>query len=377
MREQLYTIEHPDEGVGHDHTERKLERIKTEETDRYKSLHEAQASLLNNESLYNSRVTGLLRGPGFTTNGSAVAENAFISYCQNLTDEDVANLVMQFNRGLAEYIRKNNVRLGISSADLQGLLSPQQNEFHARLWIEPKGILNVIEFIRARKMVHGVGEQQNFEFFFNDALDSSKDIDLLEVIYDEGGSTIQTLNLIQAKSSRPSQEKINENVAAHRRWVTESVMDFDAFTREFTDGIPDGVTIESLAENAEQVEELLLDMCTDPEGFNPDSFLEKLDLGTLTNKQKAWLLLKYGKIIEEKISKAKEDGILDEQQASQILEALNKLTNKVTAKAKLPKNFAKVGRINSLITVGPNVINEVTILGPETADEKKKVFKIA
>lgn len=185
------------------------------------------------------------------------------------------------------------------------------------------------------------------------------------------------MNLIQIKSSKPTDEQIQAIVRDHREWIGASVMDIETFEREFTDGTPDNLTIETLVHNAEEVENLLLDMCTDPSGFNPDVFIEKLDLATLSNKQKAWLLLKYGKIIEEKIGNAVKSGILQEHQAKEILEVLSRLTNKVMTKAKLPKNLARIGNIKSIIAVGPEIIHEEIVLTNDIPERRKKIVKVA
>ncbi|MFZ2522455.1 MAG: hypothetical protein WAX44_00780 [Minisyncoccia bacterium] len=369
MSFELHTIENPSSRDDQGHLSRKLEKINPGR-DRVEAFRVARERILGNPDLYEKFIKGFIKSSDSIPVELASVQNEFLSNCVELSDQEIDSLVRQFNKGLADYLIKNYAKLGIDSQRKEHLLSSLDS-----LGMNSVGIISAVEYIRSRKKLFELGPEQDYGFYFEDSLDARYKIDLIEVLYLDG--KVNSMNLVQIKSRKPDDNEIEKILDDHRSWVASSMMDLETFEREYTDGIPDNLTIEIMLENAQDVEDLLVDVCTDPDGFKPDKFIEKLDLGNLNNKQKAWLLLKYGKIMIEKIASAVKNQVLDANQAEEILGALSKLTNKVIAKAKLPKNFSTVRNINSVIAVGPEIIREERIHGDSISDIHKKVVGLS
>ncbi len=153
-------------------------------------------------------------------------------------------------------------------------------------------------------------------------------------------------------------------------------MDFDMFEHQYSDGIPEELQIEELSKNAEKIDAVLLNMCTDPSGFKPEQFIDSLDLDKLSNKHKAWLLIKYGTILREEIHRATEEGNIAEPEAKLIIETLETLEETLRIKARIPKNLTHIHEINSIIAVGPKEIRKETILNHRDDRRHQKIAKI-
>jgi len=358
------------------HTERKLKLIDNKETKGNNALGEAQKALLGNEDLYNKFLKGLtnkLDRQGADASSLAGIENIFITYCQNLSDADIESLVRQFNKGFKDYIRAKK-------GDIN--LDEQRFEEINRKEITSRGIISVLQFIRARKKLLDLTPSQEYAFYFEDVLDARYQIDLVECIYHRNGKevSIDAMNLIQVKSSEPSEEEQERIARAHREWLTSSVMDFDSFEHEYSDGIPGNLTIESLIKNADEVENILLDICTNPNGEEfkvAEEFISKLDLGELSNKHKAWLLSQYGKSLKGLILGARKKKILTNFQARDILTAIERLGNSVMVKAKMPKNVTMIKKINSIISVGSKITRTENLTGNEKDSRHQKIMNVA
>lgn len=256
----------------------------------------------------------------------------------------IEDLVEDFNKELLEYVRRQS-----------GIIDPvlaEKIHHNKRLRLEPMGIRSAVEFVKSRK----------HPLFCEEDSDVRDKIDYIECEYgvdNNGQIVIEVMNLIQVKTSEPPTEVEKRKITeAHRRWVKSSVMDLNSYKREYKNGIPDNLAIETLLENAEEVGELFLDMCTDPKGFNPQVFINKLDLEKLSNKQKAWLLLEYGGKLKYLIINARKSKKLTTEEARAIMNAVQGLEKRVKKEMTKLKNFSKINKINSIITVGENEVEK-------------------
>lgn len=360
----IYSLEHSEKG----HSERRLNILKEHTEDSQEALREARIALVENAKLKERFFEAISRRENMDSSGFAAIENLFIKYGLNLSVEEVESLVRQFNVSVSEYASKN---VGLLS---KNQLSPENIRERK---MTSRGILSVLEFIRNRKKLLLSQPETKHEFYTEDILDAKYKIDLIECDMQEidGKLVVHTMNLIQVKSSQPTDAEIRAITNAHRSWINSSVMDFDAFKREYTDGIPDEVTIEVLAKNSDEVENVLLEICTDPSGFNPDVFIKQLDLDDLNNKQKAWLMSDYVPLIVEHIKTNVEKGTVTQEEATAIINALNDIEAKVRAKAKLPRNIARISTINSVVAVGGTIVNQTVLQEKPSDPNKAKILK--
>ncbi len=369
----LYSLEHEDDkpkGAGH--SERVLDTVGRENLDQNEELRAARAALLGNDAIYKKLFTAI----GYRASGSAASfathyssvENIFVKYCQNLSDTSIDSIVRQFNIGANEYASKNK---GVLS---EKILTPEMLKSEK---LNASGIKSVVNFIRARKKLLDTDPPTEYQFYVEDELDAKYKIDLIECIYKHDGDrlVVDTMNLIQIKSSEPTDDEQGRILSSHKSWIVSSVMDFDSLKKEYTDGIPEDITIESIARDSEEVETILLDICTDPGGFNPDEFIKRLDLEQLTNKQKAWLLMDYSSIIKDHVRKSHLNGTVTEDQSREIIVALDMLEAKVRSKAKLPKNIAHIANVNSIIAVGAKIVKNTQLIATEEGKKSGKIIK--
>ncbi|MES3004900.1 MAG: hypothetical protein V4690_02175 [Patescibacteria group bacterium] len=360
----IYALEHAEKG----HSERKLNLLSDDTEDRQEALREARIALVENIKLKERFFEAISKRESMDASGFAAIENLFIKYGLSLSADEVEALVRQFNVSVSEYASKN---IGVLS---KNQLSPENLRERK---MTSKGILSVLEFIKNRKKLLLSQPETKHEFYTEDVLDAKYKIDLIECDMQEvdGKLVVHTMNLIQVKSSQPTEDEIKNITNAHRSWIGSSVMDFDAFKREYTDGIPDEVMIEVLAKNSEEVENVLLEICTDPNGFNPDGFIKQLDLEDLNNKQKAWLMSDYVPLIVEHIKASVEKGTATQEEADAIINALNDIEAKVRSKAKLPRNIARINTVNSIIAVGGKIVHQTTLQEKPNDPNKAKILK--
>ncbi|MES2213691.1 MAG: hypothetical protein V4473_02545 [Patescibacteria group bacterium] len=377
---QLHTIENTDTPQAH--RERKLERldIPQSERDRNESLRLAQETLLHNDKLYEFFLNSIIQiGSHHNTRKFIEVENIFISKLQELSDIEIDSVIRQFNIGFKEYVSRESGKFDID-LDLHRKIfeNDAKNNKEARGNIHSNAIKNVIYFIRSRKNLLESNPSQQYGFYFEHSLDAENKIDLIECIFEEldGETHVAIMNLIQIKSSIPTKEEQDNITKAHTDWIKSSVMDLQSFEKEYSDGIPPGLTIEMLSENVDDIEELLLDLCTDPNGFNPDRFIERLDLEKMTNKHKAWLLAKYGTILKKKIHDSVEHGVIEQINADLIIEKLTELEEKVRSKAKLPRNLSYIDTIKSITAVGKQIVHEEILVTHTEEKAKRKIIKI-
>ncbi len=376
---ELYTFEKPDK-INPDHIERKFERVHTETSenmDKNSELKRAQEHLLHNPKLYEKFLRATLdKDIHKNRTGLVRIENIFVAELQNLTDTEIDSVVRQFNQGFKQFVSEYTGTLELTSEQRRKIFeNDQKNNKEIRGNIHENSIKNVIEFIRARKKLLDVHPAQEYAFYTQETLDEHFAIDLIECIYAENGD-VDVMNLVQIKSSLPTAEDQQKIVQDHKEWVTSSAMDLDMWEKEYSNGIPEKLKITELVQNAEAVSDVLFDMCTDPKGFQSDKFIEALDFSTLSNKHRAWLLIKYGGMLKSKIQEAVTQQIIQPEQADEILKALEKFEEEIKQKAKIPKNFSRIHEINSIIAVGAKEIQKINIMSRDTDERHKKLAKV-
>lgn len=283
---------------------------------------------------------------GGDASGFAEIENEFVAFCHNLDNEKISSLVKEFNRKFRDYIPAYLTKIKTTGG------------------IDEKGIMSVVEFLKSRKKFLELKPSQEYAFCFENVLDARNKIDVIEYIYnrnEKGELMVDTMSLIQVKTTEPTEREKEEILEAHKKWLTSSVMDFDTYNRKYSDGIPDNLPMKDLAENLGEIGELFLDMCTDPNGFSIKKFIDKLgleDFEKLKNKNKAWLLLHYGDGFKKMIIDYRKSKILSENQARALYDVLKKLEEKVKKEITKLKNFSKVKNIYSVIAVGEKIVEK-------------------
>jgi len=362
----LYSIEHGEK----EHKERKLNTLDTSPAiDLSEEIKEARIALVGNDRLYQRFFDGIQDLESYDASRFSSVQNLFIEYCINLRSDEIEALVRQFNVGLSEYARKNMASIPPKYRDPLVIRDMKLNS---------KGIFTVLEFIRARKKLLEADPATKYTFLTEDILDAKYKIDILECIYDtsEGNTdNIHTMNLIQVKSSEPSDSEVRTITDGHRAWINSEVMDFEAFRREFTDGIPDAVTLKQITQNLQELSDILQEIYTEPGEFKPGTFVDRLKLEELTNKQRAWLLSDSVPIIKATIQEAVESGEIGAKEAAEFVRVLDELEKKVRSKAKLPRNITRVHSVNSIIAVGKQVVKETVLKSKSDNRDRDHVMK--
>ncbi len=368
----IYTIESkPNAQNIPDHSERRLDMLDVskphDKINRNEALAEAQNELVGNAAMYENLLIALKKKENGNVSGFAHIENLFVEYAENLSDDEIDSIVRQFNTGFKKYIMSRRGAIDVT---------PKQFEKITRgeIDIRSNGIKSVVNFIRGRKAILNLSPAQSYDFYFETGLDAHYKIDLVEMIYGEDES-IETMSLIQIKSSIPPEYEQEEITKTHREWIDSAVMGIEDLESEYLYGLAEGIPIEHMTGNISEVLEVLEDLCTDPAGFNPDLFLSRLGLDDLNNKQKAWLLKKYLKILEEEINIGISEGYVGNEDAEMIISKLRETETKLVTKTRLPRNLSFIHNIDSVIAVGKNEIKRITLVSKQSDTNKSKIIK--
>ena len=263
----------------------------------------------------------------------ASVENEFIGNCLNLTDEEIEQLVREFNDGFKKYF--------FAQGGLGG-------DFTIEKHLDAKGIISVVKYIRSQRELYK-NSPQEVHYFFEDNLDARYAIDLLEVktsTNESGDRVAQEINLVQIKS-RPPEPNDRDNIQKNHREYYNTVNTFELRERNV---FLDRLKKEILLKNAEEVRDLIFDICTDPVEFDPGVFISKLKIENLSDRHKVSLLLRYLARIDNfvpQIRKNKKKYRLTDEEIDTALAALKRLEDK--AKQIKQSINVKSPQINSVI----------------------------
>jgi len=357
-----------------DHIERRFHEFKDSETDRDNSLREARQNLLENEKLFRKFIGGMEMDENRDATDLASLENIFVSNCLNLTDSEIKILVDNFNKNLSYFIANHKGEFSGKYIDPETIFSKR---------ISSEGIIGVINFIRREKESVRLKPAQNLGFYFEDVLDAKYKIDIVVCIYTVGENEkihVDRMNLVQVKSSEPRGFEREKIVESHRSWAVSSVMDFESFEHEYTDGEIEASAMEELLKNFDEIKSMVEDLYTDPKGFRPeaffDLFVKKLKLENLSDKKKAWILYRCIKDLKKDAVELVERGVIGEEVVREIIQHLENLEVKLRAKAKLPKDLSYVDEINSVLAIGQKRIILEKILEKSSDNRRKKLLSV-
>ncbi|MEK7642381.1 MAG: hypothetical protein AAB392_01155 [Patescibacteria group bacterium] len=280
----------------------------------------------------------------------AFLQNRIIQECANLSLQDAELVLDQFNRAVQQWFVKKISKAGIDSRVYSSISTGKYT--HGDNNIDIRGIKNVISFLREQSLKYETSESVGCRFYFNEWLDARRMIDVIMEL--RRGDEVEIV-LVQIKSSPPSGSELEKIRMDHERWAGEEWFDLEGYERSF---ISDGTLeeVESFLKNKEEVEEALMDFCTNPNSRSLDDLLRSLHLSGLNNREKAWILRKHLTLIKEQINIASEDGYVDLETKDSILEELGKLSETLERKVRLPKAQFLVGKIRSVVAVGSKIL---------------------
>lgn len=181
-------------------------------------LAKAREEILNDESLLNK----ILQAITAKTQDRAVikfaeVENILVEKCINLTENDTDNLIRQLGKKFLDYIKSGNKISEITGQVREDLLTGRFN-------IDSRGIKSVVSFIRERVKLLIKKPAQRFILGFNNRLDATRKIDLVEIILGETDTIIEQLNFIQVKSSSPTNEEVSHIVREHKIFAHRDIL---------------------------------------------------------------------------------------------------------------------------------------------------------
>lgn len=330
----------------------------TKKTNYEDYLLEARLNIIENKTLYSKILEAIKnkikRNPSdkFTE-----IENLLVEKCINLSDSDIDSVVRQLNRKFIEHIQSMQGSLDIDGNTLVNITTGKWN-------LNSGGIKSVVNFIKNRVQLLRSNPSQDFTLGVNERLDARFAIDLIEVIRNTSGD-IDQLNLIQIKSSEPTEEEKEKIVKTHRDFVNQNLLslkDVDEFS------IPkeeERKIFEDTINDQSVMFDKLFDICIDYRETDLGSLSVLLGINHLTNLQRAWILSTYFEIIIEQIESAYREGYIEEESKSALIKDLTLLLEESVSKSGIPTNIIKINSVNSIIAVGPRVVSEISIYGSE------------
>jgi hypothetical protein len=146
------------------------------------------------------------------TSKFAEIENFLIKTCINLKDQDIDYIMDQLGKKFFETLKR-------ARPDLLGRTEGKVLDI-----MSSRSIKSTISFIRERAwQLAG----RRFLIGFNNRLDATRKIDLVEVIFGETNSVVKKMNFVQIKSSPPRDRDIEDIVKAHRNFVDYGMLNLD------------------------------------------------------------------------------------------------------------------------------------------------------
>lgn len=187
--------------------------------------------------------------------GLARIQNLFISRGLSLEDDETRNLIDLFNRECRKWVK-----------DLAGSDDPQDRELREEMfrrvlptslkkasqergdmlaanayehalssvYVTPEGVQSVISYMRNRKEELDDKYPHCYGFYFNENLDASDAIDIIECVFSEPGpeGVITELYPIQVKSSELTEKEQETVNRKHQIWTIERLMGYDTPRQE-------------------------------------------------------------------------------------------------------------------------------------------------
>lgn len=207
-------------------------------------------------------------------------------------------------------------------------------------------------------------------FYFENYLDSTHKIDLIESVDTDHGII---LNLIQIKSHEYTGEEIEANTGAHRQWVDGYMSDISSYERDFLAQPEDSPEFKLFLEKVQNMEDVFIDLLSGDIDVNKSSLYEILGLGSFPTTQRLWILDNYLPEIKNETEELLTQGSLDQEQYDQIIGVLDDLEQQLQKTKKAKENIRGVFEIHSLCAVDKKVVSDVTIFKAENRAEQKAI----
>lgn len=321
----------------------------------YSEILKSVVSTFDNEDFYSK----FLRALNETDTRGGVLKltplvNELTEKCIELQDADIRNIVDRLNRGMIEYTKRNS---GIISPN-----NPKAKKAFEGTAFHASGIISVVNFIRTRN-VRLSAQGIDFEIGFNNRFDALDKIDLIEIIYEETGE-IKRINLVQIKSSSLTEKEQEQIIRAHKRFVNEI---FKA--KEIEDlRVPEETQMKAVEETVTdhgKMLEIIFDTVSETGAINLDKFLEKLKILSMTEIQIAYVFDHFFEEIMKRLSLCFSEGYINAEEKNRIVDKIISLREMLIRKSKIPTKITRVGKINSITSVGNIIVNDTNIYKEE------------
>jgi len=317
----------------------------------------AREAVLNNQNILNAIVEAIRSK---TTTRSTIKfaeiENELVVQCINLTDEDITNIVRQLNRKLLQYISLNASSLDINGRTLQEASIGKWN-------LNEKGLISVINFIRTRIAFLRSDPKQKFILGFNNNLDATTSIDLIEAILE--GEDIRQLSLIQVMTTPHPEDEMAIMHKKHRDFVRNEVLKFKEIGNLSIPPEQERVLFEETLENQAIMFERLFEICVEYTSVSKNQLTKILGIDGLNKIQQAWILDTYFDTIVGQINAAYSEEYVEEENRDALVRDLTSLRQSLVSKAGIPKNTIKIHTVRSVIAMGNREIRNIEIHNSE------------
>ncbi len=316
-------------------------------------LSEARKNILEDEKLLELLLKAIVEKLSHNpTHKFARIENMFVEKCIDLQDADIDNIIRQLETKFIQFLNKQSKNIDLRPKTFERLKTIGS-------FLDAKGIKSTIHFIRERIKLLKSRPTQKFILGFNDVLDASRKIDLIEMIFD--GEDVDQLNLIQIKSNNATAEAEKETIIEeHRKYVKEAMLPLKEIENTMITQ-SDRETFEATIKDQARMFEALFDICVEYKKQDNQSLIEMLGLGKLSKLQAFWILKTYLDTITTQIREAENEGYITKESADDLIDDLVRLTESLRLKTGTPNKIRRVRTINSIISVGPKIIAQTEI----------------
>jgi|SRR5579872_5885620 len=297
--------------------------------------------------------------------------NTITEACISLSDVEIDNIIRKFKEGLRSRAVSYADEFGLSGKQLENLQTGMWNDRDPKSALNPGGIKAAAHFVRARKKLHESEPSTIPAFYFENHLDASHKIDLIEVIEREDGIV---LNLIQIKSYEYEEQQIEENTEAHRDWVDGFVIDLMAYERNFSEEPDDSERMREFLTNVQVVQDVFLDILTGQQNISKQLLFEKLGFGNRPKVEQVWILNEYLPAVIKVVDGLKIEGVIGDAEYLIIMPIFDEMRKQLDAVRNQKKDLTGVAEVHSICAVNEKVVSDKVIFKAE--GEKRKSMKI-
>lgn len=293
----------------------------------------------------------------------AKINNIITERCISLSDGEIDLIVESFKKNIVAHADTYDVPHPVRIAIKQGRL----NSDTFRDSFSSQGIKSVIQFARARKLLHQATEGAIPALYFQDYFDAKHKIDLIEVEEHPDGTVLQ---LIQVKSRPYTEGEIDGIADSHYKWIHSFAVPVSAYEHSFDEEPEDSEKYKEFFAEADRLEEIVLELVTSEPPLTTKQFIERIGLSGKPSAEKIWLLKEYIPLFEQMFTEHKDELGLEQSVCDAVDRVFSDVHREIDKIMTAKTELKGIKEVHSLCTVGERIVSDRVVFTGEGHDRK-------